>query len=210
LQRRANWKPGQITRMRHLRSAAPGQTPPSLQNAAVAKRPACKILSRGEIKRALPAVTPQTGRVYLSHRTGCGYDEISRARGGMPTKMIERYVAQLVLALETQGDRMNAEGSESGTAVIARARAEAAAWIARILRSARSTRVESKFRRWLAAKPAHAAAWKLALDVWNSSAGPHLKLTGPLLGAGACTAHLVRDKGRKAASVSPHRTAGGY
>ncbi len=142
LQRRANWKPGQITRMRHLRSAAPGQTPPSLQNAAVAKRPACKILSRGEIKRALPAVTPQTGRVYLSHRTGCGYDEISRARGGMPTKMIERYVAQLVLALETQGDRMNAEGSESGTAVIARARAEAAAWIARILRSARSTRVQ--------------------------------------------------------------------
>lgn len=69
---------------------------------------------------------------------------------------------------------MNAATSSSKPASEA-VRAEAAAWIARLHGSDRTAADESSFRRWLAAKPEHAAAFERMTELWE--AGARLKST---------------------------------
>jgi transmembrane sensor len=47
--------------------------------------------------------------------------------------------------------------------------AQAAAWIARLHGEARTHTVEAGFRRWLAADPAHRAAFEMANDLWDGA-----------------------------------------
>jgi transmembrane sensor len=47
------------------------------------------------------------------------------------------------------------------------ARAEAAAWVARLHSSDRTPALETGFRRWIEANPAHAAAFEIATDAWE-------------------------------------------
>lgn len=49
----------------------------------------------------------------------------------------------------------------------ASARAEAAAWVARLHGSGRSHALEAGFRRWLKADPAHAAVFEMATEAWE-------------------------------------------
>ncbi len=53
----------------------------------------------------------------------------------------------------------------------AAARAEAAAWVARLHGPNRTQDVEAGLRRWLADDPEHAAAFELITDTWDKSAG---------------------------------------
>ena len=52
----------------------------------------------------------------------------------------------------------------------AAARAEAAAWVARLHGPNRTQEVEAGLRRWLADDPEHAAAFELLTDTWEKSA----------------------------------------
>src|SRR5579862_5107295 len=55
----------------------------------------------------------------------------------------------------------------------AAARAEAAAWVARLHGPNRTPEVEAGLRRWLADDPEHAAAFELLTDTWEKSAHLH-------------------------------------
>ena len=81
-----------------------------------------------------------------------------------------------------------------------RIRAEAANWVACLHGPQRNAEVEAGLKRWLAEDPAHAAAFELATDKWDASAGlrgglprreplsgPHRKLLVPAM---ACAVAL--------------------
>jgi transmembrane sensor len=59
--------------------------------------------------------------------------------------------------------------SESDHSSLRRARAEAAAWMAKLHGPARTATVESAWRHWLAESPEHAHAWELATEAWAFS-----------------------------------------
>jgi transmembrane sensor len=65
---------------------------------------------------------------------------------------------------------MNAAGPTKSKKPSAAARAEAAAWIARLHGPNRTRDVESGFRRWMAEDPERAAAFELLTDTWEKSA----------------------------------------
>lgn len=86
----------------------------------------------------------------------------------MPTKTIERYILQTLIALVHQGKRVSSQDCDSNTQVVARARKEAAAWMARLRRPKRYGSDASRFKRWLSQRPENLAAWQLAVEVWES------------------------------------------
>jgi transmembrane sensor len=65
---------------------------------------------------------------------------------------------------------MNASKAKATNGPSAAARAEAAAWIARLHGPNRSREVEAGLRRWLAEDPERAAAFELMTDTWEKSA----------------------------------------
>ncbi len=65
---------------------------------------------------------------------------------------------------------MNATGSKGKFKPSAAARAEAAAWIARLHGPNRTPEVEAACRRWMADDPERAAAFELLTDTWDKSA----------------------------------------
>jgi transmembrane sensor len=65
---------------------------------------------------------------------------------------------------------MNASDDKKSNKLSAAARAEAAAWIARLHGPNRTRVVEVGFRRWIAEDPERAAAFELLTDTWEKSA----------------------------------------
>jgi transmembrane sensor len=65
---------------------------------------------------------------------------------------------------------MSATPPKSSDKPSAAARAEAAAWVARLHGPNRTREVEAGFRRWLAEDPERAAAFELLTDIWEKSA----------------------------------------
>ncbi len=63
----------------------------------------------------------------------------------------------------------------------AAARAEAAAWIARLHGPNRTREVEEGLRHWLTADPAHAAAFEQLTDIWEKAAHLRRALHGPAI-----------------------------
>jgi len=57
----------------------------------------------------------------------------------------------------------------AGGHISPRARAEAAAWIAKLHGTERTAAVEAGWRQWLGEEPEHAAAWELATDTWSET-----------------------------------------
>jgi transmembrane sensor len=72
--------------------------------------------------------------------------------------------------MNSQESKINADGSCGAKPVSAPARAEAAAWIARLHGPNRTPEVEAGFRRWLAEDPERARAFELLTDTWEKSA----------------------------------------
>lgn len=83
----------------------------------------------------------------------------------------------------------------------ARARAEAAAWIARLHGPGRTRETEEGLRRWLAEDPEHAAAFERLTDLWEAAAHLNRPRLGPSSTVGRSTARLGFARAAIAASV---------
>jgi transmembrane sensor len=64
---------------------------------------------------------------------------------------------------------MSVSTQPSPRAPSSRARAEAAAWLAKLHGTRRTAQMESGWRRWIAEHPDHASAWELATESWGDS-----------------------------------------
>jgi transmembrane sensor len=71
--------------------------------------------------------------------------------------------------------------SDEGEALLVRAQAEAAAWIALLHSEQRNTEIEAGLKRWIAADPLHAKAWEAATDIWNETSGLPRRIPMPRL-----------------------------
>jgi transmembrane sensor len=69
--------------------------------------------------------------------------------------------------------------SESREVSLVRAQSEAAVWISLLHSSERNAEMEAGLKRWIAADPLHAAAWEVATDIWNDTAGLPRRIPSP-------------------------------
>ncbi|HEY6923722.1 MAG TPA: FecR domain-containing protein [Steroidobacteraceae bacterium] len=66
-----------------------------------------------------------------------------------------------------------------GEGSLARAQAEAAAWIALLHSPERNAEIEAGLKRWIEASPLHAAAWEAASDIWNETSNLPRRIPSP-------------------------------
>ena len=59
----------------------------------------------------------------------------------------------------------------SQDALLLRAQAEAAAWVALLHSGSRDAKVDAGLKSWIAADPLHAKVWEVTTDVWNETEG---------------------------------------